>query len=97
MAIEKRHVRMKAVSLSYDEDGNETRLEHVAEDYVPVDILNAYLEDARSRWPSVVVVSDEHNPGPGGDEGLTHFPHHLSEGHPHQGKTVDGSGNYVGV
>lgn len=98
MAIEKRHVRgVSKVAVGFDTDGNLIEETHGFEDFVPVDILDAYLADARARWQAVEVVSDEHNPGPGGDEGLTHYPHHLSAGHPLQGKTVDGSGNIVEV
>lgn len=67
---------------------------HEVHDFVPVDILDAYVADARQRWEHVEVVNPEqHNPGPAGDDGLTHYPHHLSHGHRHQGKTVDRHGN----
>jgi hypothetical protein len=96
VAIEKRHVRgVSTVTVGLDHDGNPVNQVHQFDDYVPVDILDAYLEDARKRFSTVQVVSDEHNPGPAGDDGLTHYPHHLSEGHPHRGKTVDGSGKIV--
>lgn len=39
---------------------------HEATDYVPLDILDTYVTDARTRWQSVA-VGTEHDPGPGGD------------------------------
>lgn len=96
--IQKRHVRGRSTAVvGYDADGKALLMDHTFEDFVPADILDAYLADARTRWQSVEVVSDEHNPGPGGDHGVTHFPHHLSDGHPHQGrsvKLVDGTYQY---
>jgi hypothetical protein len=77
--IEKRHVRLAHPS------------GHEAHDYVPVDILDAYLADARQRWEVAEVVKETHDAGPAGDDGLTHYPDHIS--HPLQGKTVDRFGN----
>jgi hypothetical protein len=93
--IEKRHVRLyNGVVTAFDADGNPVIDHHEAHDYVPVDILPAYLADARTRWAVVEVVADTHDAGPGGDDGWTHYPHHLSAGHPHQGKTVNRHGEY---
>lgn len=50
---------------------------HEATDFVPVDILDAYVADANTRWQSVT-VGDEHDPGPAGDDGETHYPAHLT-------------------
>jgi hypothetical protein len=66
--IEKRHVVM-------------IKGPHRAEDYVPVDILDAYVEDAKTRWEHVI-VGDAHNPGPAGDEGATVIPRHLAHAAP---------------
>lgn len=94
--IEKRHVRGRSTAVvGYDENGKALLQDIEFNDYIPVDILDAYLEDARTRFQVVEVVADEHNPGPAGDDGHTHFPHHLSDGHPHQGQTVDQHGNIV--
>lgn len=60
---------------------------HEAVDYVPVDLLDAYLADAHSRWQSVVVGPDEHDPGPGGDDGQTTYLAHLD--HPLAGQVVN--------
>jgi hypothetical protein len=61
---------------------------HQAEDYVPEDILDAYVADARLRWQNVDVDYDAgHNPGPGGDDGATHYPAHID--HPLAGKTLN--------
>lgn len=54
-------------------------LTHVATDYVPDDILDAYVADARTRWQSVE-VSDDVDHGPGGPDGETHVPEHLVSG-----------------
>lgn len=51
-------------------------LKHEAVDYVRPDHLEAYLEDARKNWQSVV-VSDEPDAGPGGYDGETAVPAHL--------------------
>lgn len=64
--IEKRHVTMtNAVATA---TGVEV---HTADDYVPVDVLDAYIVDAKLRWQLVNVESDEHDAGPGGDAGST--------------------------
>lgn len=92
--IEKRHVRLQNTQVvGYDENGRAMLADHVVDDYVPVTILDAYLEDARTRWQFADVVADAHDPGPAGDDGFTHYPHHISHGHPHQGLTVDRHGN----
>jgi hypothetical protein len=53
-------------------------------DYVRPDFLDAYVENARAAWGSVV-VSDEPDAGPGGYDGETHIPAELD--HPDAGKT----------
>lgn len=94
--IEKRHIRCRNTAVvGYDHDGRALLQDQSVEDFVPADIVDAYLADARTRWQHVELVADEHRPGPAGDDGLTHYPHHLSAGHPHQGKTVDRHGNVV--
>jgi hypothetical protein len=45
--------------------------EATATDYVPEEILDAYVEDARTRWQSVDVDKSKHDPGPAGDTGKT--------------------------
>jgi hypothetical protein len=68
--IEKRKVTMKsAIMLSDGSTG-----EHVATDYVPLDILDEYIADAQTRWQLVTVERDKHDPGPGGDGGPTVRP-----------------------
>ena len=65
-------------------DGKPAVQEMCAVDYVRPDFLEAYVEDARSRWASVE-VSDEPDAGPGGYDGQTHVPGRL--GHPLAGQT----------
>jgi hypothetical protein len=60
----------------------------VATDYVPVDLVAHFVEDATrlrvdantgqplQRWITAV-VGDTHDPGPDGDQGATHIPAHL--------------------
>jgi hypothetical protein len=69
--VEKRKVTMKsAVILSDNTTGEIT-----ASDYVPVDILDDYVADARTRWQLVTVENpDKHDPGPAGDDGPTNRP-----------------------
>lgn len=83
--IEKRKVTMlNVVAINGD------IYQHKAEDFVPVEILDAYVADAQTRWQSVVVDHDSgHDSGPAGDAGDTHFPAHLD--HPNcNGQTVSG-------
>lgn len=71
MADEKRKVTMRNVTLLAD--GNLATLEST--DYVPVDVLEVYVADARTRW-AYVGVGEEHDPGPGGDDAPTaELPH----------------------
>jgi hypothetical protein len=51
---------------------------HEAVDYVPAAILDAYVADAKTRWAQVV-VGDEPDAGPGGIDGETIIPAHLSK------------------
>lgn len=68
--VEKRKVIMRTlVALP---DG--TTAETVATDYVPLDILDEYVADARTRWQSVDVPDGKHDPGPAGDKGKTTRP-----------------------
>jgi hypothetical protein len=46
-------------------------------DYVPVDVVEAYAADARTRW-QYVGVGEEHDPGPAGDDGETNELPHLA-------------------
>lgn len=70
-ALDRYKVTMKSVSLT--DDG--TLLEQAAEDYVDVEHLDAYVEDARTRWQSVV-VGDVVDHGPAGAHGhYTVHPH----------------------
>ena len=71
--VTKRKVTMRSITLSAD---GSTTLEHVAEDFVRPDHLDAYVADARTKWQSVE-VSDEPDAGPGGYEGATAVPSHL--------------------
>lgn len=83
--IEKRRVTMTSVAFAgNNDDGTAQYHEHQITDYVPVDVLDAYVTDARERWQHVS-VGEEHDPGPGGDEGATHYPAHLD--HPLAGQT----------
>jgi hypothetical protein len=82
MAGTKRRVTMRSAILTAD--GIVT---HEAVDYVPLDILDAYVSDARKRW-QLVEVSDEPDAGPGGHDGVTHVPAHLE--HPLAGQTLPG-------
>lgn len=68
----KYRVTMRSVSLS----AAGATVEHEAVDYVPASILDAYVDDARGKWQSVV-VSDGPDHGPGGVDGETHYPAHL--------------------
>ena len=76
--IEKRRVVMtNQVLAGRDSDGTLQYHTHEAVDHVPVDILDAYVTDAKKRW-QLVEVGDTHDPGPGGDDGDTHYPPHLT-------------------
>ena len=54
-----------------------TKGDQVATDYVPDEILDAYVADAQTRWDTVE-IGDEDN-GPGGADGETVIPEHLVE------------------
>lgn len=73
-AVEKRRVTMRSVTALAD--GSIANAE--ATDYVPVDILDAYVADARTRW-QVVDVGEDHDAGPAGDDGPTERPAHLTK------------------
>lgn len=78
--VEKRKVTMR--SLSAGPEG--TTLTHEAVDYVPVEILDSYVADARTRWQAVE-VSDEVIQ----DNGPTVVPATLD--HPQAGKKFSAS------
>lgn len=80
--IEKRKVTM--TSAVAQADGSIAT--HVVVDYVPTDLLEVYVADAHTRWQAVE-VGEEHDPGPGGDEGATFYPEHLD--HPLAGQTLN--------
>lgn len=48
-----------------------------ATDYPTPDMLDAYVADARTKYPRVE-VSEEPDAGPGGYHGQTHYPSHLN-------------------
>jgi hypothetical protein len=73
---DKRKVTMRNFVTTVDEDGAPQVHTHEATDYVPPDILDAYVADAQTRWQSVT-VSDETDAGPGGADGETVTPIHL--------------------
>lgn len=76
--ITKRRVTMlNSVAVGVDAEGKTLYQDHVAIDYVRPDFLDAYVEDARTRW-AVVTVSDEVDAGPGGYEGDTVIPETLN-------------------
>jgi len=78
MAVEKRKVTMtNQVLAGRDSDGALRYHTHEAVDFVPTDILDAYVEDAKTRW-ALVDSGDTHDPGPGGDDGDTHYPPQLT-------------------
>lgn len=64
MALDRRKVTMKSISLAPD---GSTEL-HQVEDYVDVEHIDAYVADAQQRW-QVVVVGDETDHGPAGPDG----------------------------
>lgn len=71
----KRRVTMTSVTALPDG----TVATHEAVDYVPDDILDAYVADARTRWQSVD-VSDDEDHGPAGPDGDTAELEHLAAG-----------------
>lgn len=71
--ITKRRVTMRSAVLL--PDGATAISEAV--DYVRPDHLDAYVADAMTRW-QVVEVSEEPDAGPGGYEGETTVPAHLT-------------------
>jgi hypothetical protein len=56
---------------------------HEATDYVREDFLDAYVEEARTRWQDVVV--GDYDAGPGGYHGQTDVPGRIN--HPLAGQT----------
>lgn len=64
--VEKRKVTMTSVFLL--PDGKTGK--HEATDYVPVDMLDAYVADAQTRWQHVE-VGKKNDHGPGGPKGKT--------------------------
>lgn len=53
---------------------------HRAIDFVPLEKLDAYVADARTRWAQVL-VGEVHDSGPGGDYGPTASLDHLESNH----------------
>lgn len=77
--VEKRKVTMVNITAIPAHDGNPEGIKREElTDYVPLEILDAYVEDAKTRW-QVVDVDHEggHNSGPGKDDGDTDFEAHL--------------------
>lgn len=74
--IEKRKVAMTSTSTTVSSEGVVATATQTATDYIPLDILPAYVQDAATRW-QVITVGDEHDPGPAGDDGPTVIPTHL--------------------
>lgn len=79
-AIVKRKVTMVSVVAGPDDSVQR----HEAIDYVPEDLLDAYVADAKERWQYVEV--GDVDSGPGGDGGATYYPDHLD--HPMAGTTL---------
>lgn len=77
--VTKRKVTMTSVVATgqYDEAGNPLFATHLATDYVRPDFLDAYVEDAKTRWQAVT-VSDGPDAGPGGFHGQTVVPERLN-------------------
>ena len=71
--VTKRKVTMRSATLL--PNGQTATME--ATDYVRPDHLDAYLDDARTRW-QFVEVSDEPDAGPGGYAGQTAVPAGLN-------------------
>lgn len=75
--VVKHRVTMTSHSVAgLDENGYPITIKHEAVDYVGVDILDAYVADAQTRWQSVA-VSDVPDYGPGGEDGETVIPENL--------------------
>jgi hypothetical protein len=70
--ITKRKVTMRNFT-GFNPDGTPTY--HEAIDYVPQEILDAYVTDAQTRWGFVEV--GDLDAGPGGWHGPTSYPAHL--------------------
>ena len=68
--ITKRKVTMRGITSTLLPGGKIHTLEHQAVDYVPVEMLDAYVADAQTRW-QLVEVGDEPDAGPAGYDGDT--------------------------
>lgn len=77
--VTKRRVTMVSYTTRVGEQGEPITEKHEAVDYVLPEQLDAYVQDARSRWQSVS-VSEEPDAGPGGYEGDTASLSHLDAG-----------------
>jgi hypothetical protein len=77
--ITKRRVTMTTYMVRVDDKGTPFMETHQAIDYVRPDFLEAYVQDAQTRWQHVE-VSDEPDAGPGGYDGETVVPEHLLTG-----------------
>jgi hypothetical protein len=74
--ITKRRVTMTTL-INVDTPKGVEAHKHEAVDYVPLEILDAYVADAKTRWQQVT-VSEEPDAGPAGYEGDTVVPSHLA-------------------
>jgi hypothetical protein len=66
---------LRKVTMSND-DGHASGFAHGAVDYVPVEHVQQYAAEARTRWQSVT-VGESHDSGPGGDD-----QHSQADDHP---------------
>lgn len=73
-----RKVVMRSTVKEQRPDGTILETGHEAIDYVPVEHLDQYTAEARTRWQEVLVEDPSvHNAGPGGDD-----QHLYAEDHP---------------
>lgn len=88
--ITKRKVTMTSwITVPTEVDGPDgpIKLEkHEVVDFIRPDFLDAYVEDARTRWQQVR-ISEQPDAGPAGYDGATHIPATLK--HPLAGQTFE--------
>lgn len=72
MSLERYQVTMRSVGLA----PNGSQLLHEAIDHVDIEHLDAYVAEAKTRWQSVV-VSEEPDHGPGGEDGDYTIHEHM--------------------
>lgn len=58
---------LRKVTMDHDGTMHPSGYPHGAVDYVPVEHVEQYAAEARTRWQSVT-VGQEHDSGPGGDD-----------------------------